>query len=45
MLMGDFWWDGGGLFNLFATFKMVGEPSPTGLLRMVQDVSLNLQTI
>jgi hypothetical protein len=23
---------GAGLFNLFATFKMVGEPAPTGLM-------------
>ena len=30
---------GAGLFNLFAAFKYVGEPAPTGLLRMVQDLS------
>jgi hypothetical protein len=29
---------GAGLFNLFAAFKLVGEPAPTGLLMMVQDI-------
>jgi hypothetical protein len=28
-----------GLYNLFATFLTVGEPAPTGLLRMVPDLS------
>ncbi|MCU0547361.1 MAG: hypothetical protein MUE44_35245 [Oscillatoriaceae cyanobacterium Prado104] len=30
---------GAGLFNLSAAFKAVGEPAPTGLLEMVQDLS------
>jgi hypothetical protein len=30
-----------GLLNVSATFKAVGEPAPTGPIRMVQDVSLN----
>jgi hypothetical protein len=36
---GDFSWGRAGLFNLFASFKAVGEPAPTGPTRMVQDVS------
>jgi hypothetical protein len=36
---GDFSWGRAGLYNLFATFLTVGEPAPTGLLRMVQDLS------
>jgi hypothetical protein len=33
---------GAGLFNLFAAFRSVGEPAPTGLLRIVQDVRFKL---
>ncbi|NJS41928.1 hypothetical protein HC766_06590 [Candidatus Gracilibacteria bacterium] len=33
---------GKGLFNLFATFKNLGEPAPTALLGMVQDLSFTL---
>jgi hypothetical protein len=29
---------GAGLFNLFVIFWAIGEPTPTGLLKMVQDV-------
>ncbi|MCU0542787.1 MAG: hypothetical protein MUE44_11420 [Oscillatoriaceae cyanobacterium Prado104] len=30
---------GAGLFNLSAGLKAVGEPAPTGLFKMFQDVS------
>jgi hypothetical protein len=30
---------GAGLFNLFTSFKAVGEPAPTDSTRMVQDLS------
>jgi large subunit ribosomal protein L28 len=36
---GDFSWGRAGLFNLFASFKAVGEPAPTGPTRMVPDLS------
>jgi hypothetical protein len=38
----NFSWGRASLYNLFATFLTVGEPAPTGLLRMVQYLSLNL---
>ncbi|NJM59179.1 MAG: hypothetical protein HC849_01590 [Oscillatoriales cyanobacterium RU_3_3] len=28
---------GAGLFNLFASFKALGEPAPTGFLKGLQD--------
>ena len=34
---------GAGLFNLLATFKVLDEPVPTGLLKMVQ--YLNVQVL
>lgn len=35
----SFSWGGAGLFNLSASFKAVGEPAPTALLRTVQALS------
>ena len=32
---------GAGLFNLFVLFGAIGEPAPTGLLKMVRNVSLS----
>ena len=37
-VFGDYSWVGAGLFNLFATFLTPGEPAPTVLLKIVQDV-------
>jgi hypothetical protein len=39
LVIGIYSRDGAGLFNLFATFLTVGEPAPTGLLKIVQKLN------
>jgi hypothetical protein len=41
MSIGVFHGVGAGLFNISAAFKYVGEPAPTGLLTMVQELYFN----